>query len=116
NVSNTNINGTIKGVSALTALALLFHIPPINPIPHPPYPPISPIPLPLGLPSPPSFNPLIPSSPHSSHSPGRDMSNNPIKDVAPLAPLTNLVYLNLEALGIKAAPNALGNLGLLKHL
>ncbi|CAI7866908.1 unnamed protein product, partial [Closterium sp. NIES-54] len=68
NVSNTNINGTIKGVSALTALALL------------------------------------------------DMSNNPIKDVAPLAPLTNLVYLNLEALGIKAAPNALGNLGLLKHL
>ncbi|CAI5955158.1 unnamed protein product, partial [Closterium sp. NIES-64] len=98
NVSNTNINGTIKGVSALTALALL------------------------------------------------DMSQNPIKDVAPLAPLTNLVYLviyqdvhlyppipsplslhplpdpttralhNLEALDIEKAPNALGNLGLLKHL
>ncbi|CAI5471124.1 unnamed protein product [Closterium sp. Yama58-4] len=68
NVSNTNINGTIKGVSALTALALL------------------------------------------------DMSQNPIKDVAPLAPLTNLVYLNLEALGIEKAPNALGNLGMLKHL
>ncbi|CAI5470817.1 unnamed protein product [Closterium sp. Yama58-4] len=68
NVSNTNINGTIKGLNALTALALL------------------------------------------------DMSQNPIKDVTPLGPLTNLVYLNLQALDIEKAPNALGNLGLLKHL